>query len=103
MMALFRVWVDKKSAGQKQRGGGFGRGITCTMPMIMPNSPIALANISMIRILTKSTGFAASASAAPEPTIPGNFENSVTNKNIAIVSKTNSVNIAEKEKFWPYF
>ena len=41
------------------------------MPMIIPNSPMAEAKISMIRILTNSAGFAASAKAAPEPTIPG--------------------------------
>jgi hypothetical protein len=38
--------------------------------MIMPKRPMALAKISMIKILTKSAGFAASASAAPEPTTP---------------------------------
>ena len=38
--------------------------------MIMPKSPIALAKISMIKILTKSAGLAASAKAAQEPTIP---------------------------------
>jgi hypothetical protein len=29
------------------------------MPTIIPNNPIALAKISMTRILTKSAGFAA--------------------------------------------
>lgn len=38
--------------------------------MIMPNSPMALAKISIIKILTNNAGFAASAKAAPEPTIP---------------------------------
>ena len=36
----------------------------------MPNSPIALAKISMMRIFTKRAGFAASAKAAPDPTTP---------------------------------
>ena len=40
--------------------------------MIIPKRPIALAKISIIKILTNNAGFAASASAAPEPTIPKN-------------------------------
>jgi hypothetical protein len=36
--------------------------------MMMPNRPMALPKISMIRILTKSEELAASATAAPEPT-----------------------------------
>ena len=38
--------------------------------MIIPKRPIALAKISIIRILTNKAGFAASAKAAPEPTTP---------------------------------
>lgn len=44
--------------------------LTIIMATISPNKPIALAKISTIRIFTKSTGLAASAKAAPEPTIP---------------------------------
>lgn len=40
------------------------------MPTIIPKSPIAEAKISMIRILTKRDGLAASARAAPLPTMP---------------------------------
>lgn len=40
------------------------------METITPNRPIAEAKISMMRILTKSEGLAASANAAPEPTTP---------------------------------
>jgi hypothetical protein len=36
--------------------------------MMMPNRPMALPKISMMRILTKSEELAASATAAPEPT-----------------------------------
>jgi len=42
----------------------------CTIPMIIPNRPIALAKISMINIFTNNAGLAASARAAPDPTIP---------------------------------
>ena len=42
------------------------------MPIIIPKSPIAEAKISIIKILTKRAGFAASEIAAPEPTIPEN-------------------------------
>lgn len=35
-----------------------------------PNKPMALAKISIIKILTKSEPFAASVKAAPEPIIP---------------------------------
>lgn len=35
-----------------------------------PNRPIALANISMIRIRTNNDEFCASAKAAPDPTRP---------------------------------
>lgn len=40
------------------------------MPIIIPKSPIALAKISIIKIFTKSEGFAASAKAAADPTTP---------------------------------
>jgi len=40
------------------------------MPTITPNNPSALPKISIIRILTKSVPFCASASAHPEPVIP---------------------------------
>ena len=40
------------------------------MAMISPKRPMALPKISMIKILTKSELLAASARAAPEPTIP---------------------------------
>lgn len=43
---------------------------TCTIPIIIPKRPIAEAKISMINILTNNAGFAASARAAPLPTIP---------------------------------
>ena len=43
---------------------------TCKIDVIRPNSPIALAKISIIRILTNRVGFWASARAAPEPTTP---------------------------------
>ena len=40
------------------------------IPTINPNKPMAEAKISMMRILTKRVGFAASVKAAPDPTIP---------------------------------
>ena len=40
------------------------------IPTINPNKPMAEAKISMMRILTKTVGFAASVKAAPDPTIP---------------------------------
>lgn len=40
------------------------------MPTIKPKSPMAEPKISMMRILTNNDEFAASANAAPEPTIP---------------------------------
>lgn len=40
------------------------------MPTMRPKRPMALPKISMIKIFTKSEGLAASARAAPEPTIP---------------------------------
>lgn len=43
---------------------------TIIIATIRPNNPMALAKISTIRILTKSAGFAASARAAPDPTMP---------------------------------
>lgn len=38
--------------------------------MMRPNKPMALPKISMIRILTKRELLAASAKAAPDPTMP---------------------------------
>lgn len=35
-----------------------------------PNNPIALPKISTIKIFTNNAGFAASAKAAPDPTMP---------------------------------
>jgi hypothetical protein len=43
---------------------------TCKIDTMTPNKPIALPNISTIRILTNNDEFCASANAAPEPTIP---------------------------------
>ena len=40
------------------------------MPMMTPNSPRALPNISMMRIFTKVAGVCASAKAQPEPVTP---------------------------------
>ena len=40
------------------------------MPIITPNSPRALPNISMINILTKVEGVYTSANAHPVPVIP---------------------------------
>lgn len=40
------------------------------MPTIKPNRPIAEPKISTMRILTNSAELAASARAAPDPTIP---------------------------------
>lgn len=44
--------------------------LTRNTPTIKPNKPMALPKISMIKILTNSAEFAASAIAAPEPTTP---------------------------------
>lgn len=44
--------------------------VTCKMEMMTPKRPMALPKISTMRILTKSEEFWASASAAPDPTIP---------------------------------
>lgn len=44
--------------------------LTKNTPAIKPNNPIALPKISIIKILTKSEEFAASAIAAPDPTTP---------------------------------
>ena len=41
--------------------------VTIRIPMISPKRPMALPKISMIKILTKSEGLAASARAAPDP------------------------------------
>ncbi len=43
---------------------------TWSIETIKPNKPIALANISIIRIRTNNEEFCASAKAAPDPTRP---------------------------------
>ena len=44
--------------------------VTCKIAMMRPKRPMAEPKISMMRILTKSVESAASANAAPDPTMP---------------------------------
>ena len=44
--------------------------LACNIATITPNKPMAEPKISMMRIFTNSELFAASAKAAPEPTMP---------------------------------
>lgn len=57
--------------------------LTIYTPTISPNKPIALPKISTINILTNNDEFAASAKAAPDPTIPtAKPQNKLTNPTI---------------------